>query len=302
MTNKSIWNVDTMLNDAPAKPEQRTKIVECRLWNTYEKLAATEGNVKLFDACIKMNLATNDVFNFVNKQTIHKRARKGGFDFKVQRAAMTSKLKDALAYAKKLRQVRDKQKKKLSSKLCSNKSLERTTLKNLADRYKEIKEIEIRQAIEKVEHLKIKRNLVAAIKVAPDSTKEYLSNVNIFNEDQNQTKPEPPRGPFICDSRIKLSKDELNLLARGPKFMAREKIDAEAFEVNLEKMIVKKKYDRLFSDKDDLSNPECERNAAIPASFGSHARKVSDVLDKSRGIVSDIQPKPPPSPPKRRFG
>ena len=44
---------------------QNLKTVECQLEKTFETLAATEANVKLFTTLIDLGLATNDVKNFV---------------------------------------------------------------------------------------------------------------------------------------------------------------------------------------------------------------------------------------------
>ena len=52
---------------------QNSKTVECRLGLTYKKIAVTEGNIFLFKSLKSMGLATNDVHNFIKKQTIHKR-------------------------------------------------------------------------------------------------------------------------------------------------------------------------------------------------------------------------------------
>ena len=54
-------------------------------------------------------------------------------------------------------------------------------------------------------------------------------------------KPAQPCDPFICDPSIVFSPDELKILARGPKFMVREDLSSQDFEVELEKMVAKKK-------------------------------------------------------------
>ena len=89
-------------NDAPAKPVQNIQTVECQLRRTYERLAGTEANIYLFTTLKGLKLATNDVMNFVKKQTLHKRVLTKP-DPKVLQAAMKSKLRDALAFAKKMR-------------------------------------------------------------------------------------------------------------------------------------------------------------------------------------------------------
>ena len=101
------------------QPAQNSKTVECQLERTYELLAVTEANVVMFNALIKLNLATNDVKNFVSKQIIHKRVEKKP-DLKVQKYAMKSKLLDAISFSKRLRRKRDVLKSRLSKKLGSS--------------------------------------------------------------------------------------------------------------------------------------------------------------------------------------
>ena len=74
-----------------------------------QRLADTEANIYLFSKLNTLGLATNDVKNFVDKQTIHKKAIKVQ-DVKLKKCAMRSKLMDACAFAKKLRQVKNSQK------------------------------------------------------------------------------------------------------------------------------------------------------------------------------------------------
>ena len=50
--------------------------VEGQLWVTLRLLAATEGNIHLFNSLKNKNLATNDVSNFIKKQTIHRKVDK----------------------------------------------------------------------------------------------------------------------------------------------------------------------------------------------------------------------------------
>ena len=91
---------------------RNAKTVKCRILKTNEKLAATEANVYLLTKLKTLDLATNDVTNFLQKQTQHKRVLSGP-DLRVQKAAMQNKLADALVFARKLRHERDTLKKGL---------------------------------------------------------------------------------------------------------------------------------------------------------------------------------------------
>ena len=102
-------------NDVKEISSQNEKSVECKLKSVYEKIAATEANILLFETLKSMNLATHDVRNFVVKQSNQKRISCPP-DLRVQRNAMHSKLSDACAFAKRLRRERDVLKKRLSKK------------------------------------------------------------------------------------------------------------------------------------------------------------------------------------------
>ena len=223
------------------------KTVECQLEEIFEKIAATEANIYLFNTLIGLGLATNDVKNFVAKQTIHKRVSKAP-DSRVQKAAMKSKLVDACAFVKRLRQQRDCLKRKLARKYLGKKSLGRRILYRMVLKYKADCDKEIKDRIEKINHFK-KRDRVDKIhKKLPDSTRDLLSEVNLFLPNQITMKPEEPAKPFICDPTIKLDENELAILAKGPKFMIREELTTSEFNLELETMIAKKKYDSLFED------------------------------------------------------
>ena len=73
MTEQKLNSVENnpCFNDVSAKPTQNSKTVECQLKLTYQKLAETEANIYLFTKLKSLNLATNDVTNFILKQTIH---------------------------------------------------------------------------------------------------------------------------------------------------------------------------------------------------------------------------------------
>ena len=73
MTADSLICPVENFNVAEDKPQQNDKSVECRLRKTVVKLAETEANVYIFKTMKSMGIATNDVSNFVKKQTIHKR-------------------------------------------------------------------------------------------------------------------------------------------------------------------------------------------------------------------------------------
>ena len=245
---------------------QKKQTVEGRLWRTYKALAATESNVYLFNTLKKQGLATNDVRHFVEKQTTNKKVKVFA-DNRVKKSAMQSKLTDALAYAKRLRQDKNLYKNKVSTKYRNSVAKGRRVMDEIYKRYLSLRESQMETAKKKVKWYREREVMTKSIIEAPDNVKDLLSGVNIFNEDQEKLQPEEPLGPFICDPKITFSKDELAILARGPKFMVRSELDKEDFKVECEKMIAKKKYDSVFNGVDDNEDD-------IPKVTGLHGSAV----------------------------
>ena len=246
----------------------QNKTVECQLEEIVEKIAATEANIYLFRTLIGLGLATNDVKNFISKQIIHKRVAKNP-DLKVQRMAMRSKLVDACAFVKRLRQLRDKLKGKVARKYSSRKSLGRRVLDRVACKYKRLREKEISDCQAKIEHIKHKNEMDKILKSVPNCTEDLLSEVNIFDPNQTSVEPEKSDEPFICDSSIKLDENERAILAKGPKFMLREELDINDFNLELETMVAKKKYDSMFRSEDD-----CESHTDSGKTSGSESEQL----------------------------
>ena len=250
-----VSTVKQVINDARAVPAQNTQTVECRLRLTYHKLAAVEAKIYMFSTLKSMNLSTNDVSSFVNGQTLHKRVLVKP-DVKVQKAAMKSKLLDALMYARTLRRHRDLLKKKISSKYSDSKTKSRKICSELVELYHIYKKDEMEDARKKIEHIRMKSLNENIIKQAPENTREFLSNVNVFTDQQSDVVPIEPEKPFICSKDITLTANELKVLARGPNFMVREAFNDDLFAVELEKSIAKQKYNDKFKDMED----DCSEN------------------------------------------
>ena len=96
---------------------------------------------------------------------------------------------------------------------------------------------------EKIRVCREKMVQLEKVDVAPKAALEYLSEVWVLRD--KEILPEMSAGPMVCDSKITLSKDEYAFLVKGAQFMVRQKIDAENFRVEVEKMIIKNKYQEM---------------------------------------------------------
>ena len=262
------------LDTVPAKAH-KTKTVEGRLCETLRKLAATEGNLHLFATLKRLGLSTNDVSSFVEKQLIHKKVVSHS-DPKLRRVAMHSKLVDASAYAKRLRQEKNTWKQRIFKKYQGNKSKGKRVVDELLQKYKHQKLLEYEDADRKIKFYMDKSELNKSMKEIPKETSRFLNGVNIFSADQ-ELVAEDPLGPFICHKSIKLTQDELNILSRGPKFMIRCDLSEEEHKIDVEKMIVKQKFDNCFNQCEDDSSVALNTSASVQNQNKPSAEKVFGV-------------------------
>ena len=238
--------------------------VEGKLWKTLYALAVTEGKIYLFDTLIKKGLSTNDVTSFVTKQTLHKKVQIC-VDDKVRKSAMRSKLSDALAYAKRLRQEKNAAKKQVLKKYRSQKLKGREVLSELIQKYRQTRSIEVEAAKLKIIHLAEKSEAKRVKKQAPPTTVELLSEVNVFKDSGTELGKEESLGPMVCDDSLKFNSDEMKVLSRGPKFMVRNELEFEDFNVEVEKMLFKQRFDEMDQGKDDCVTVSQQNQVASTA-------------------------------------
>ena len=109
--------------------------------------------------------------------------------------------------------------------------------------------------------------------------------VNVFTGEIN---PESPAKPMVCDRSIRLSKCEMEFLKKGPKFMLRHELSETEFAVDLQKMVVKEKYDKsgtitdtnLSDNNETLSVDEDESSNVVVETEDAKSRLVFDKSNK----------------------
>ena len=106
-------------------------MVEKQLKEICMKLNETEANVEMFCNMVRNGIATNDVRNFVSKQSDMKRAN-NKYDLKLSRSVMRRKLDDACAQASRLRRTKNE----IESLLTGKHGYSKSKLRNLVNRVK----------------------------------------------------------------------------------------------------------------------------------------------------------------------
>ena len=225
-------------------------MVEEQLKGVCRKLNEIEANVEMFSQMVSNGVATNDVRNFVVKQSNMKKSD-NKYDLKLSKTAMRRKLNDACAQGSKLRRT----KRELESLLITQHGYSKSKLRNLINRVRKQNTYHRTRhktkTIHKYKHCEKKMKTVSRVinnKSIPRDVWEVLKNVELFNDDLD---PQPPADPMICDVNIKLSPEEMDFLRRGPRFMLRQQTNLTDFQIELEKMIAKEKFgDREKEDEE----------------------------------------------------
>lgn len=229
--------------------------VEAQLKKTNKALSVEESKIDMFRKMIAKGTATNDVLSFVKNQATNKRAGPSTHR-KFIKTAMRSKLNDACAYVVRLRRTRRHLIKQLSYTMRDRpRRVFSERIRGMKEKSKTVKRKETERNNKKLSHLLNKyKNITHTgsqnernLQIPPD-VNELLSGVNVFKE---QLSPEPPRGPMICSKSIKLNKDELAFLAKGPRYMLRNGFSKEDFLIEIEKAITKQKIGELSQQETD---------------------------------------------------
>ena len=264
---KPRMNNTVNLTRADDFDSQCPREVEKRLRQVSKKLAETEINIGLFKKMARNSVPTGDVRHFVlNQAEMKQSSSKVHFD--VIRKIMRSKLNDACGTANKLRQKKRKLKRLLGTRFDYTASKHRDILKEVAVNTANHKSKHKIKSDKKFRHCNTRMSKVISdmsLRGIPESVWEVARGVNIFKTDVVQ---EECADPMICSKNIKLSPDEMNFLRKGPKYMMRVSTNDTDFLVELEKMVVKDKYEASSDGRSDSFDGYSDQRTSV---FNSHS-------------------------------
>ena len=226
------------------------------LIKTYRNISENKLRIWLFKSLMSENLATRDIYTFAKNQSELRTTIKV-LDKRSMTNAMKMKLKDIkLALSE-----NSYNKKHQEMNMIKKYGLE--ALKECKTAKEEIITLECRKKIEyqtKINHYKhcqkeqneLKRYRPHMKKIKPTIVPKFLSEfvgLSIFGFSNDIPKPSPPIGPCICEKTIKLSKDELSVLNKDPKFSVCKPVSKISFLTEVERMSSKHRYRRNIKRK-----------------------------------------------------
>ena len=242
-------------------PENRGKLRE-----TYFRTAMAEARQWLFKKMLKGNIATRDVFAFLEGQAVHRREIKT-IDTATLRVAMKAKLADTEKCLKQLHKQAGDIKKEILGEVDNKRFKLRRITRYLKKEPNKMKENLLMKYEKKLRHLREtqkERNTgeqVSCKTHAPHPLRNY-SNLKIFLQSELFPKKEESLGPFICDPTLKLNNNEKKILSKQPKFSVRQKVSDIDMLAELEKALSKHRINETMKEREKEKHMKGENTTA----------------------------------------
>ena len=224
----------------------RAMIEECRIW--------------LLNSLQSKHLCTRDIYSFISNQAKLK-SQDDVLDESTSRSAMRSKILDLRKSLIKTYKMRRKRENELLD-LLDNKCFSlRKHLRKIRSKVRVERERIMKSYRSKVEHYELKQKRsgksLSGSTVVENNTKPTIpprflgefSTLTIFGSPEDLPKPTEPKGPFICDNKIKLTKFQRRLLSREPKYSLVKEPSEMQFKTEIERMNTKHRWNEQAHEK-----------------------------------------------------
>ena len=232
------------------RPKTFAATIEDELLEVWTETVEAEQRTALFTALIREGVGTKDVEGFESKQSAIRRGKgKNQRNRNSIQNNMTVKLENSKLDEADLRRERGQLRSKLESLIGNKSHRYRKFINTVKERIKKLREDIKKKNKKKVSWLKNKPGERMERMKLPEGWSRY-KDLRIFTSDEEIPSDEI-KPPITVGGMVKLSEDEANLLRRSPKFCVRSILNKEDFMMELEKALIKEKYNRM-------ANPQTE--------------------------------------------
>ena len=235
--------------------EGNTAILKVALWDDWLGVVRAEERTNFLNGLVRAGVGTNDVENFISKQeSIRFKRDRGGdeVDRDNVRGLMQSKLSDSIWDADRRREIRNKLRARLEMILMKKRKSEyKRFIHKVRDRVGKERADVKRLHEKKFREIRMKRTAETKFTL-PEGLERY-QNAKIFSDDHSgKFVPDKILGPVVVGGNLSLlSKEEVAVLARGPKFTIRRILSRERFLIELEKAFIKIRWSLQDQDVED---------------------------------------------------
>ena len=268
------------------------------LLNASIEVMKNETRIWLLKSLMKKNLATRDIFSFAMKQANLRSINKTPDSLTIRRA-MCIKLGDIKLSMTHSFEARRRARQNLLKQLGEKKYILKKHIRNIKREVEEKRTITLEKYRKKIDHYTKTQSILldngqnkmgikkALVPTEPPRSMSDFASLSIFGQPCDLPEPERPLGPFICDPRIVLSKDERLLLSRDPKYSVRTEVDELDFTVELERALSKNRYNRAKISKKKIGDMiKCREEK--PLKQTADVAEIFDIENKEHLHVKEI--------------
>ena len=256
------------------------------------KVVRAEERSNFLRELVREGLGTNDVENFVTGQgglrvNVRGRGRERAVELDRENVInlMKAKLDNSGRDEEERRRKRNKGRARLERLLGKNKNRYRKFINTMREMVaRERKKLRSKNK-NKVRAIRMKRKQIIR-EVLPHIIRRYVE-ARIFKEDGGGFKPGEVKGPVIVgeDSKL-LSKDEVAVLMRGPKFTVRRALSKERFLIEMEKSYIKVRWAKRDEDEiEEDKEPETEEEERVRLAGELESARSRMVFNPDTGSV-----------------
>ena len=222
-SKQRLYEKPTLKSCASSKVQGQIDGLMSKLYKTHMDVMENETRIWLLKSLLKQNLSTNDVYAFAVTQA-GLRTTKKSLDKSTMVSAMRAKVSDIKATVSDQYRTKVVVERELLRALDGRSYALRKRLKRISGDVKK-QRIKLRNKFErKISHLKQKQRALTVEQrnnckptVPPNRLARY-SSLTIFGTPETLPKKRKAMGPFICKKNIILTKNELKILSKDPKY------------------------------------------------------------------------------------
>ena len=221
-----------------------------KLLDTSMLVMKDETRIWMLKKLLDKNISTNDVYAFASSQA-GLRLYEKVLDKNTVVAAMHAKIRDLKASLRLNYKSRTAGIKELHELLDGKSYALRKKLRTISTaikieriKFKEKYKVKINHLEKKQKKNQISQNTVSNLStptVAPSRLSCY-ETLSIFGTSDDLPKKKPPKGPFICDTKIPLTRSEYKLLSKDPKFNLLIEPSEIDYRTEIERGLCKHRY------------------------------------------------------------
>ena len=259
--------------------------LEDELVETHRKVMWNETRLDLLNSLLRQGHCTRDVYSFICKQA-DQCENISLPDLRTMHSAMKLKIHDIKTSINGYHRKRRQKEGEALRLLDGRSSLVRKKLRQIRQTIKGERELIKQKYQKKISHyhktqvrlnkdhqrVEVKQTLSKSRPTIPPRHLGEYSTLSIFGACEDLKKPDRPLGPYITDTSIKLTRGEVKLLSKDPKFSLKYDPDPMTTSIEIERMNSKARFE-LGSKNKNYKKPRITTGEGKPIEWEENLKE-----------------------------